>query len=113
MNVKILHWWLGARSKRVSKAAFATVLAVMMERHLQPSYVRNGGAKQTAGTYKDTSAALSCRAFATKSFDFTIRVYLVVLQATRQLETITRHITTNSHSHLNLFALVLDLLWGL
>jgi len=47
--------------------------------------------------YEDTGTTFRCRALATETFDFPIRVNLIVLQ----------------DGHLDLLALVLDLLGGL
>jgi len=54
------NWGLGARLEGVSQATFAAVLAILVKGH------------------EDTSATLGRGAFTTESFDFAIRIDLVI-----------------------------------
>ena len=91
---------LGAGLEGVGQAALAAVLAVLVEGHLHRpgmySDIEETGAKNEM-THEDTSTALRRRALTAKTLDLAVRLHLVVLQ----------------DGHLDLLALVLDLLGGL
>ena len=89
---------LGARLESVSQLALATILTIFVESHLPRTWHERIGSEMVfKKTYENTSTALSAGTFTTKAFDFPIGVDFVVLE----------------NGHLNLLALVLDLLGGL
>lgn len=88
---------LGARSEGVGQAALATILTVLVEGHLSEAWLAISFIKEERVTYEDTSTALRRRAFTTETLDLAVGFHLVVLQ----------------DGHLDLLALVLDLLGGL
>ena len=91
---------LRAGLELVGEPALAAVLAVLVEGHLHRpgmhSDTEETGAKNEM-THEDTSTALRRRALTAKTLDLAVRLHLVVLE----------------DGHLDLLALVLDLLGGL
>ena len=88
---------LRARLELVGEPALAAVLAVLVEGHLHNGYKQPYSDESRRDTYEDTSTALGRGALATEPLDLAVRVDLVVLE----------------DRHLDLLALVLDLLGGL
>jgi hypothetical protein len=88
---------LGSGLECVCQATLAAILTILVECHLSQSI--NSTRKGIRGkvAYEYSSTALCCRALPTETFDLPIGVDLVVLQ----------------NGHLDLLALVLDLLGGL
>ena len=89
---------LGAGLEGVGQAALAAVLAVLVEGHLHKNNLSNHYSDACGlDTYEDTSTAFSRGALTTETLDLAVGLHLVVLQ----------------DGHLDLLALVLDLLGGL
>ena len=88
---------LGAGLESVGQAALAAVLAVLVEGHLEGVVSNHQYPRNRKDTYEDTSTALSGGALTTETLDLAVGLHLVVLK----------------DGHLDLLALVLDLLGGL